>query len=337
MHFQAQRFRPDGEQPWCSHGFRLVLGTCFAPGTGAAKMQRVGDLALYTDPTLDAHVLHNTLTSESVRIAASPGGWLLLQDAEHGLYVASAEGQQHWCVDLLEFNIVGAADGPVRSRLVVDSQGTSIDLQAFKSKFKTRELPVPVAGAGHPVQMTIFQLEHYWDGSRVFWSCRTLHSEVFGHQEGKTPHQWYQNWWTWWSKAISTHSWHPECHLRRAAQQKRTDDSRDLETRIFPEPSMSTLALALLLPRWSQQSSHRKKSAHLTTAWSGFLDGILQVAFGERTVTARFFLDPRASCSPGLPVEGLHPVDIVIENGVVDCSSLDSSAFEQYVRAGNRE
>ena len=99
-------------------------------------MQRAGDLTLYKNLKLDRQVLHNGTTGEEVILEPSAGGWLLLENAAHGPYVASAEGQQHWCVDLLEFNVVVCDDeNGAPSKVVVDSHGGVTNLKTFKSQF----------------------------------------------------------------------------------------------------------------------------------------------------------------------------------------------------------
>ncbi|CAE7907264.1 unnamed protein product [Symbiodinium microadriaticum] len=166
------------------------------------------------------------------------------------------------------------------------------------------------------------------DGARVFWSCKSLHLEAFGKDCPRTPHQWYQNWWTWWEKAIASQRWPSDCHVRRAkAQKSKSNSTVNTETRIFPEPSLSSLAFAFLLPRWCQTSANQKKYVETASTWNAFLQGLLLRTFGSTTVTARFVLDPDAVCSPGLPAEGLHPVAVVIERGVVQCSTLDERCF----------
>ena len=145
---------------------------------------------------------------------------------------------------------------------------------------------------------------------------------MIGSHGAMTASRWYQSWWAWWAKTISSSGLDPAHHLRRAAPTAASTDANE-DTRFLEEPSLSTWSLLHFITRWSGNSKVGKRNVDDQRRWAGTHEDILRdFCFSDEEIEWTIALDTCVDVRLGLPVVGNDFVRLTVKNGEIDITPI---------------
>ncbi|CAE7222692.1 unnamed protein product [Symbiodinium sp. CCMP2592] len=188
-------------------------------------------------------------------------------------------------------------------------------------RHKRIDVALALARVAAPEFFPCFLLEQTVSGSRLLWSLKDLYEQVIGKGAAMTASRWMNSWWSWWVKTLEAHGVGvTEAHLRRGSN----GATRELtEYRIFEVPCISTVALLLLVTKWSGKSkSGTTKNPQAQTAWENVLKALVQRCRQEEDWDMAVYLDTAVECKVGFPSKGNRLVKLPVRRGQVDMSAI---------------
>ena len=153
------------------------------------------------DGACQRYVLCNVITEEKCFL--EEGSWETHTSAEGAMYLASLEGREALlCDDCMEVAPFQHPKKPLQWMVVLDS-GECMTLEKYQQRHSPHVVPIQCLGRANLAELAAFVLSQPVAGSHVLWGLGRLY-RTFVANDNSTCSKWYQNWWSWWRKMLSS-------------------------------------------------------------------------------------------------------------------------------------
>lgn len=289
------------------------------------ELPHQGFVRLVFDIAIGQWCVVHLLSGERVLLPASGDNqWRI--SFENGDALLANSATSVWLGDMLEFSVVASDAGEL---FLVDSSERPIPLHDRIKQHTKHTLRFNIERRDQDLDLYIFERSQC--GARVWHSLKSIWA-VLALETPMRERQWREAWWPWWTKLLERLGLACPPHLRRAAPQRASTASEELyfghvRTRLLGEPTMSTAAVLVVATKASCTavtndaiSKARNKAAWLASFTKTFLTPAAPHRF-------TFFLDTTVVCDGSLPVFGDNPVELSVQDAMVDVSPLASAGI----------
>lgn len=208
-------------------------------------------IVLTKHPGTGKQMLFNIITGEVVELPECVGSYTLVLDGETGMaFLVDDAWNPAWAQSFLNFEVKRL--GESGQLWVFGPNRVGWELPDFNTAAEERSVVLHGVGFS-PVCIDIFKFERPHLYSEIWWSLPSLFSSL-GVETWASD--WYHEGWQRWQRALQAVGVPPTPHLRRGLDTRGTPerlrrDAVESASRCLRVYSISTIALVILLTRWT--------------------------------------------------------------------------------------